>query len=62
MMGGVVTINRYRVRYKVCEGGMERMGVVLAKDYTRARGVALRTYQVVLKVTALEIPDIKPLY
>ena len=43
-------VNRYRVRYRVWEGGMERMGAVLAKDWYKACGVALKTFPIVLEV------------
>jgi len=47
---GLTAVNRYRVRYRVCEGGMERMGAVLATSWNKACGVALRTYPVVIEV------------
>jgi hypothetical protein len=47
---GLTTVNRYRVRYRVCEGGMERMGAVLATSWWKACGVALKTYPVVIEV------------
>jgi hypothetical protein len=53
MMGnvsGLTGVNRYRVRYKVCEGGMERMGAVLAKDWHKACVVALKTFPIVIEV------------
>lgn len=49
-MPGLTAVNRYRVRYRVCEGGMERMGAVLATSWNKACGVALKTYPIVVEV------------
>lgn len=47
---GLTAVNRYRVRYRVCEGGMERMGVVLATDWNKACEIALKSYPIVVEV------------
>lgn len=47
---GLTAVNRYRVRYRVCEGGMEMMGVVLATDWNKACEIALKSYPIVVEV------------
>ncbi|MFA5452489.1 MAG: hypothetical protein WC248_02795 [Candidatus Methanomethylophilaceae archaeon] len=38
------------MKYRVCEGGMLRMGAVLATDYNKACGIALKSYPIVVDV------------